>query len=266
MAMTLRVLVADDEALARARLVELLAVAAPTSEIREARDGNETVTLLRDWNPDVVFLDVQMPGRDGLQVVETVGAAQMPVTVFVTAFDRFALQAFDVAAVDYLLKPFDDERFRAAWDRAVAQRSLRALDAEVGRLEVLLAAVRRHRGVPAPDTTPRTVDRVIVKRDGRSIVVPLASVQWVESSGNYVTLHAGRERYDVRETLGRFEATLDPARWVRVHRRVIVAIDAVRELQPWFGGDQVMILRDGTRLKVSRTHRAGVEVRLAGRG
>lgn len=133
-------------------------------------------------------------------------------------------------------------------------------------MEALLAAVRSQRGAGATTSAPRMPDRVVVKVDGRSIVVPLASVQWVESNGNYVTLHAGRERHDVRETLGRFEATLDPARWVRIHRRVVVAIDAVRELQPWFGGDQVMILRDGTRLKVSRTHRAGVEARLAGRG
>jgi two-component system LytT family response regulator len=262
--MPLRVLVVDDEALARVRLRERLAQEDPAAEVREARDGDAAVGMIRDWRPDVVFLDVQMPGRDGLQVVEAVGAADMPVTVFVTAFDQFALKAFDVAAVDYLLKPFDDDRFRAAWERAVAQRSLRALDAEVGKLETLLEAVRGRRG--AVTAAPRAIDRVVVKHDGRSIVVPLASVQWVESNGNYVTLHSGRDKHDVRETLGRFEASLDPARWVRIHRRVVVAIDAVRELQPWFGGDQVMLLRDGTRLKVSRTHRAAVEERLAGRG
>ena len=264
--MTLRVLVADDEVLARSRLVELMAQVETPHEVREARDGDAAVALIRDWNPDVVFLDVQMPGRDGLQVAEAIGAAEMPVTVFVTAFDQFALKAFDVAAVDYLLKPFGDDRFLAAWNRALAQRSLRALDAAVGSMEALLAAVRSHRGAAGAGAAPRPIDRVVVKFDGRSIVVPLASVHWVESNGNYVTLHAGKDRHDVRETLGRFEATLDPTRWVRIHRRIVVAIDAVRELQPWFGGDQVMILRDGTRLKVSRTHRAGVEARLSGRG
>ncbi len=264
--MTLRVLVVDDESLARARLRELMAQMDAPHEAREARDGDAAVAMIRDWSPDVVFLDVQMPGRDGLQVVETIGVADMPVTVFVTAYDQFALKAFDLAAVDYLLKPFDDDRFRAAWERAVAQRSMRALDAEMGRMEALFKAVRSHRGTPATPTATRAIDRVVVKQDGRSIVVPLASVQWVESNGNYVTLHAGRERLEFRETLGRFEASLDPARWVRIHRRVVVAIDAVRELQPWFGGDQVMLLRDGTKLKVSRTHRATVEERLSGRG
>jgi two-component system LytT family response regulator len=263
--MTLRVLVADDEALARSRLRELLDHATPSCTVQEARDGDAAVRAIRDWNPDIVFLDVRMPGHDGLQVVEAIGARDMPVTVFVTAFDQFAVKAFDAAAVDYLLKPYDDERFHAAYERAVAQRSLRALDREVGRIESLVEALRGRRTLGDEPAAARTVDRVVVKTGGRSIVVPLASVQWMESNGNYVSLHAGREKHDVRETLGRFETTLDPERWVRIHRRVIVAIDAVKEMQPWFGGDQVMILKDGTRLKVSRTHRAAVEDRLAGR-
>jgi two-component system, LytTR family, response regulator len=193
--------------------------------------------------------------------------------VFVTAFHEHALRAFGVAAVDYLLKPFDDVRFGAAWARLVERTTLHAIRDESRRLAALLHALGGQGGVgaaatltvPAPHGGEPYAERIVVKRDQRTSVVPVSAVQWVESSGNYVVLHAGRERHELRETLTSLESRLDPARFVRIHRRVLVAIESVRELQPWFGGDQVLLLKDGTKLRVSRSYREQFAQRLAGR-
>ena len=271
-----RVLVVDDEPLARERLVTLVRARAPDAEVREAPNGEAAVEMIRAWAPSVVFLDVAMPGLGGFEVLEVIGTDQMPPTVFVTAYDQHAIRAFDVAAVDYLLKPFDEERFVAAWKRASKAHTLRAVAQVSDRLARLLAHLGggiasggggAGVGEPtgAPDGSPRRwADRVVVKKDQRTILVKLADVQWVESSGNYVVLHAGRDLHEVRETLTSLESRLDPERFVRIHRRMIVAVDAMKELQPWFGGDQVMIMRDGTQLRVSRGYRERVAQRLAG--
>ncbi|MES2524265.1 MAG: LytTR family DNA-binding domain-containing protein [Gemmatimonadota bacterium] len=266
--MTRRVLIADDEPLARERIALLLRALAPDVDVREAGNGADAADEILAWAPDAVFLDVQMPEQDGFQVVASVGPARMPATVFVTAFDQHALRAFDVAAVDYLLKPFDDARFAAAWNRLVERRALRAIRDESQRLALMLAtheaggwSASAPASAPPP---PRWTDRLVIKKDQRTYVLPLATVSWAESSGNYVVLHAGKERHELRETLTALEARLDPARFVRVHRRIIVALDAIRELQPWFGGDQVLILKDGTKLRVSRSYREHVAQRLHG--
>lgn len=277
-----RVLIVDDERLARVRVAERLRALAPEVQLQEASDGRTAARLIAEWGPDAVFLDVQMPELDGFGVVQAVGAERMPPTVFVTAFDQHALRAFEVAAVDYLLKPFDDERFAAAWDRLRARAAAGTLATEAVRLGSLLSAMGgalAGRAAPTSAGTgagaataaagdgaarPGHLDRVMVRRDQRTTFVRLAEVQWVESSGNYVILHAGRERHEIRETLSALESRLDPRRFTRIHRRLIVALDAIRELQPWFGGDQIMILHDGTRLRVSRTHRASLERALRG--
>jgi two-component system LytT family response regulator len=274
-----RILIVDDERLARVRLAERLRALAPHVEIEEASDGATAARLVQAWHPDAVFLDVQMPEMDGFAVVQAVGADRMPPTVFVTAYDQHALRAFDVAAVDYLLKPFDDERFAAAWERLRARAAAGTIAAEARRVGALLsslgAATMGASGSPATPVhdaaptngvggRPSYLDRMAVRRDQRTYFVRLADVQWIESSGNYVVLHAGRERHEVRETLSALEARLDPRRFTRIHRRLIVALDAIRELQPWFGGDQVMILHDGAKLRVSRTHRASLERALRG--
>ena len=262
-----RVLIVDDEPLARERLSDLVRAHAPQATVREARNGDSAVELIQGWSPTVVFLDIQMPARSGFDVVAAVGVAHMPPTVFVTAHDAFAIRAFDVAAIDYLLKPFDDERFAAAWQRIVARHSTGELVAQARVLSSLLEASAS----PVPQATRSNsggatawTDRLVVKQDQRTMVVMLADVQQIASDGNYVIVHAGRERYQVRETLGSIESRLDPRRFMRIHRRTIVAIHAMKELQPWFGGDQVMILRDGTKLRVSRNYRAVVARRLAG--
>ena len=258
--MALRVLIADDEPLARERLRELVSSTDPSAELREAGNGDDAVAILRNWAPQVVFLDIQMPGLDGFGVIEAIGPDRMPATAFVTAYDAHALRAFEVAALDYLLKPFDDDRFAEAWRRLTTPRGAGATAAEARRLAELLSTM-----LPPRNEAPAFLERFLVKVGDRTVLVPVHDVRWIQSDGNYADLFTASGRHTVRETLATLEAQLDPARFVRVHRRVIVAIDAIRELQPWFAGDQVLILRDGTKLKVSRTRREAVAARLAGR-
>jgi two-component system LytT family response regulator len=261
--MSLRILIVDDEPLARERVADLVRRQSPTAELREAGSGDAAVALISAWRPQVVFLDVQMPEGSGLEVVTRIGPQDMPCTVFTTAYDEYAVHAFDLAAVDYLLKPFDEERFARAWARAMERQTQQAVVEHARQLGVLLAG-HAAGAVSARPTVPRYIDRVVVKQDQRTVVVMLADVQWMESDGNYVILHAGRDRYQLRDTLTSLESRLDPRRFVRIHRQTIVDMRAMKELQPWFGGDQMMILRDGQRLKVSRNLRAEVAKRLAG--
>ncbi|MCC6774134.1 MAG: response regulator transcription factor [Gemmatimonadaceae bacterium] len=276
-----RILIVDDERLARVRVAECLRAIAPNVALEEAADGATAARLVESWRPDAVFLDVQMPEMDGFAVVQAVGVERMPPTVFVTAHDQHAVHAFDVAAVDYLLKPFDDERFAAAWERLRARAAAGTIAAEARRVGALLTSLGAAAAAPvdlaagpteatigatgvAPAARGEYADRMVVRRDQRTYFVRLADVQWIESSGNYVILHAGKERHELRETLSALESRLDPRRFTRIHRRLIVALDAIRELQPWFGGDQVMILHSGAKLRVSRTHRASLERALRG--
>ena len=263
--MIARVLIVDDEPLARERISDLVHALAPSATLREAGNGDAALELIQGWSPDVVLLDIQMPTRSGFEVVAAVGADQMPPTIFVTAHDEFAIRAFDVAAIDYLLKPFDDERFAAAWQRVIMRHSTGELVAQARVMSDLLAATAVILPRHALETGATTwTDRLVVKQDQRTMVVMLADVQYIESDGNCVILHVGRDRYQLRETLTSIESRLDPRRFVRIHRRTIIEIRAMRELQPWFGGDQIMILRDGTKLRVSRNYRAVVARRLAG--
>ncbi len=257
-----RVLIVDDEPLARERVAGLVRQVAPGVEIREAGDGDSAVRLIEAWRPEAVILDVQMPGRSGFDVIEAIGPERMPPTVFATAHDDHAVRAFEVAAVDYLLKPFDDERFQAAWRRLTGVLATGALVAEARRLSVLVEAADlptgRARG-------PRKfADRVAIKKEGRTIMLSLADVFLVESSGNYVALHTRGEKHILRESLSSLESRLDPSRFVRIHRRFIVDLNAMKEIQPWFGGDQIMVLKDGSKLRVSRGHRETLARRIAG--
>ncbi|MEO7997703.1 MAG: LytTR family DNA-binding domain-containing protein [Gemmatimonadaceae bacterium] len=278
----MRVLIADDEPLARERLALLVKQANPAAEIIEATNGADALKLLNASTPDVLFLDVQMPTLDGFEVLQSLDPAKRPTTVFVTAFDAYALRAFEVSAVDYLLKPFDDERFIATWKRVGERRAMNAVVQETEKFAELLAQLRGNgaqgsgmdSGImlatsksdprAAAGVPRRFTDRVLIKHEGRSVMVRVADVQWIESAGNYVVLHAGRDKHQLRETLTNLESRLDPGLFVRIHRRVIVSVDAMRELQAWFGGDQIMILKDGTRLRVSRNFREHVAGRLSG--
>jgi two-component system LytT family response regulator len=253
-----RILIADDEPLARERVRDRVRAIAPDAEVREAVDGDATLELIRSWSPSAVFLDIQMPGRDGFGVVGAIGTDRMPPTVFVTAYDAFALRAFDVAAVDYLLKPFDDERFTEAWKRLEKAHQSGVLAGEAQRLAALLAAV----AAPVPGSP--YVERFLVRIGDRTVLVPVQEVRWLQSDGNYVDLHTPNGTHTIRETLTSVESRLDPAKFIRIHRRVIVAIDFIKEMRPWFAGDQILVLRDGTKLRVTRTRREAVSARLGG--
>ncbi|BDU69066.1 DNA-binding response regulator [Geothrix oryzae] len=243
--MTLRALIVDDESLARQRIRHLLRKAPDIEVAAECAHGLEAVKAIEDLAPDLVFLDIQMPELDGFGVVEAVGADRMPPTLFITAYDQHALRAFEVHALDYLLKPFSPERFHQALERA--RRWCTQKEAGSGPdLEALLAGLRKERP---------WVDRLLVKQGDRHILVKTAGLQWIEAEDNYVRLHVEGTSHLLRQTLSGLLTRLDPAQFRRIHRSAIVNLDCIKEFQPWTGGDHLVIMRDGTRLTLSRTYR-----------
>jgi two-component system, LytTR family, response regulator len=239
-------LIVDDEAVARRRIRRLLATDPEIFVIGECDDGDAAVDTIAREHPDLVFLDIQMPERDGFAVVEALDPAALPAIVFVTAFDRYALRAFDVHAIDYLLKPFTPERFRTAVQRAKERIQGRSLDSGL----VSLAQALRDR--------PRYASRVPVKTGGKIVLLDLAAVDWIEAADNYVRLHVGTREYLHRETLAALEKQLDPERFARVHRSTIVQLDRIVELHPASHGDMDVVLRSGTIVSLSRTFRDGL--------
>lgn len=248
-----RVLIADDEPLGRDRLRLLLADEAWTELVGECPDGPAAVAAIEKLRPDLVFLDVQMPGATGFDVIEAVGAARMPFVIFVTAFDRFALRAFDVHAVDYLLKPFDRERFQQALARAREQLERKSTGDLERRLLQLVQDLKPAR---------QPLERFVIKTGGRVFFVRAEEIEWIEAAGNYVKLHVGSDAHLFRETMNAIEAKLDPDLFYRIHRSHIVNIERVRELQPWFNGEYVVFLRSGTRLTLSRGYREKLQERI----
>ena len=243
--MNLRALVVDDETLARQRIRHLLRRTSDVEIIGECANGVEAVKAIEDHTPDLVFLDIQMPELDGFGVVEAVGADRMPPTLFITAYDQHALRAFEVHALDYLLKPFSPERFHQALTRA--RRWCVQRTSEGGPdLDALLAGLRLERP---------WVDRLLVKQSDRHVLVRTASIQWIEAEDNYVRLHVEGTSHLLRQTMTGLLARLDPAQFRRIHRSAIVNLDCIKEFQPWTGGDYLVIMRDGTRLTLSRTFR-----------
>src|SRR3954451_4210739 len=238
-----RVLIVDDEPLARERIRTLLSEDSGFEVAGEAGDGAAAAQAISTLNPDLVFLDIQMPGSDGFDVIDTVGPDKMPFVVFVTAYDRYALRAFDVHALDYLLKPFDRDRFKEALERAQIQIER----STGGDIERRLAAIVKDLR-PAKTRT----DRFVVKSGGRIFFVRTAEIDWIEAAGNYVKLHVGNDSHLIRETMNAVEGKLSPEMFVRIPRCHIVNIEQVRELQPWFNGEYVVFLKNGTRLTLSR--------------
>ena len=259
----LRALVADDEPLARDVLRLLLADVPDVDLVWEAPDGRAAVEAIRAHGPDLVFLDVQMPHLDGFGVVEAVGPEAMPVTVFVTAFDAHALRAFDAAAVDYLVKPYDDGRFAQALDRAraltTAHRQAQAADL-ADRLRHLLGAA----GPEAAPPEAAPAERLLVREGTKLSVVRAEAVDWAEAAGDYVALHVGPRTHLLRETLAGLADRLDPARFVRIHRSALVHVDRVRDVRLTAAGDARVFLRDGTELRASRRYWKDLEARLGG--
>ena len=244
--MKIRTLIVDDEALARERLRQLLGAEPDIEIVAECVHGREAVAAIKRESPQLVFLDVQMPELDGFGVLEKIQGEKMPVVVFVTAHDKFALKAFEVHAIDYLLKPFDRERFQTALNKARAhlrQSESKGLDE---RLSALLADLK-------PEA--RHPDRIAVRTSGRVLFVRTAEIDWVEAADNYVSLHVGCESHLLRETMTALEGRLDAKQFIRISRSTMVNVERIRELQPMFHGDYVIILRDGTKLSLSRGYR-----------
>jgi len=243
-----RALLVDDEAPARRTLQLLLRPHRDVDVIGECTSGPEAVDVIRRTRPDLLFLDVQLPGFNGFEVLERVKQVP-PSVIFVTAYDEHAIRAFDASAVDYLLKPFEDERFDRALERAKARvRQKRLEDLATGR----------------PDaTTPTSFpDRLAIRDSGRIHFVHTSEIDWIEAQDYYVQLHVGDRTYLIRDRMHLLEARLDPRRFVRIHRSSIVNIDRVKELQPFFHGEYTVLLEDGTRLKLSRNYRHHLELLL----
>ena len=248
-----RVMIADDEPLARERLRTLLAGEEWLEVIAECKDGLDAAECIVQRGPDLVFLDVQMPGATGFEVIETVGPGRMPLVVFVTAFDKYALRAFDVHALDYLLKPFDRERFQQALTRARHQLESRSS----GDLERRLLELVQDLKGPS-----QRLERFVIKSGGRVFFIRASEIDWIEAAGNYVKLHAGTDAHLFRETMNAIEARLDPDVFYRIHRSHIINIERVKELQPWFNGEYVVFLKNGTRLTLSRGYREKLQERI----
>jgi len=244
--MKIRTLIVDDEQLARERLRQLLQNEAEIELIGECADGHEAVAAIQKQSPELVFLDIQMPELDGFGVLEAIHAEPSPVVVFVTAHDKFALRAFEVHAVDYLLKPFDRERFQTALQRAIERVKHRDTQALQQRQSALLAELR---------PSPKPAERLAVKSGGRVVFVKISDIDWIEAAHNYVELHVGKESHLLRETLNAIEERLSSEQFVRISRSTIVNIDRVKELQPLFHGEYTVTLQNGTRVTLSRRYR-----------
>lgn len=251
----IRTLIVDDEPAARDGMRHLLAADPEIVLAGECSNGREAAAAIRDTSPDLVFLDVQMPELDGFGVLRDVGVERAPAVVFVTAFDQYALRAFDVHAIDYLLKPFTDDRFRQSLDRA--KQLVR--QGRLGDLSRKLAALLDNdESAPAP----RYLDRLVVKSGGKVTLLPVGEIEWIDAEGDYVRIHVGKTWHLLRETMKNLEDQLDAARFVRIHRSTIVNLEKVKELQPFFRGEYVVVLHNGTTLKLSRGYRDNLEARL----
>jgi two-component system LytT family response regulator len=225
----MRALVVDDEALARERLRSLLEASDGVTIVGECSGGREAVDAIIEKRPDLVFLDVQMPDLNGFEVLEAVATEWLPAVIFVTAYDEYALKAFDVHAIDYLLKPIEPERFHKALARATKRDLLSFLD-------------------------ERPIDRLVIRTRSKVSFLKPSEIDWIEADGKHALLHAGRETHVVRHTLTKLEQRLAPHGFVRVHRSAIVNVDRIKELEPWFHGEYVVILKDGTKLTSSAAH------------
>ncbi len=244
--MKTRTIVIDDEPLARDRLLKLLRAEPDIEVVGEAKNGREGVELIRQLKPALAFLDVQMPELDGFGALAELSAEERPAVIFVTAFDKFALKAFEVHAVDYLLKPFDRERFQTALRRALDQLARSQPETVHEQLSALLHELR-------PAAPPS--DRLAVKGDGRVVFVKVADIDWVEAADNYVSLHVGKDTHLLRETMTNLEQRLPAGQFIRISRATNVNMERIKELQPLFHGEYAVLLRDGTKLTLSRSHR-----------
>jgi two-component system LytT family response regulator len=256
----IRIVIADDEPLAREGLADLLAEKQGVEIVGRAENGIEAIEAIRNLDPDLVFLDIQMPGKTGIEVVQEVGAENMPAVVFVTAYDQYALKAFDLAAIDYLLKPFDQERFDHAFERAQDVIALRELQGLRSRLANLLHG--RTRPTPADTEKKGYLERIAVEMRGQIRVVSVDQIDYIAASGSYAELHVDSETYLIRERMQTLEERLDPRFFFRIHRGIIARLDRIDTILFNAGGNYAVRLKDGTRLKLGRSRREELEQRL----
>ncbi len=241
----IRTLIVDDESLARERIRDMLAADPEIKIVGDCANGKEAIKAISKLKPDLVFLDVEMPGIDGFEVLQSLEPQQMPAVIFVTAYDQYAVRAFEIYALDYLLKPFDRERF----ERSVSRAKEELLSTGASVSERILSALEQIK------TRPVHLERLVIKMNGHVFFIKAEEIDWLEAEGNYVRLHAGKESYLLRDTISALETQLDPKQFLRVHRSAIVNIDRIQELQPWFHGEYRIILREGVQLTLSRSYR-----------
>lgn len=241
----IRVLLVDDESLAREMLREMLQADPQVTIVGESCNGHEALEAIRTHSPDLIFLDVQMPELGGFEVLEALGK-DIPRVIFVTAYDQYAVRAFEVHALDYLLKPFDQERFDISWQRA---RSQILRDRDGGTDQRILALLEEMKA------GNKYLERLVIKASGRIYFLETSEIDWIEAEGNYVSVHCAKKSHLLRETISSLEAQLDPKKFLRIHRSSIVRIDRIQELQPWFHGEYRIILQNGTQLTLSRNYR-----------
>ena len=251
----IRTLIVDDEPLARDGVRLHLEEHPDFEVIGECGSGEEAVRKIQADSPDLVFLDVQMPGLDGFGVLESLGPERLPAVVFITAYDQFALRAFEAHALDYLLKPFEAERFARALDRVREQLRSRSQVSVDERLRNLLASL---------GAKENYLERMVARTNGKIIILRVDDIDWIEAAANYVRVHIAQKQYLVRETMTNLEARLDPERFLRIHRSIIVRKDRIKELEPLFQGDYSLLLADGTRLTSSRGYRDRIQQFLQG--
>src|SRR6266567_3863305 len=249
MATEIRSIIADDEPLAREKLRILLASETGIRVVAECRDGRQTQAALRDYRPDLLLIDINMPVVDGFQVMKSIPRDQMPIVIFTTAYDQYAIRAFEERAFDYLLKPFDQQRLHHAIQRTRAEL-LRVHHGEFARQMLDLFA--RRGTIPQPN-------KLIIKAGGRVVFLDADEVDWIEAASNYVKVHADKESYLVRESIGAFSGRLDLAQFVRIHRSAIANISKIKELHPCNTGEYILVLKNGKQLSCSRGYRTGLQ-------
>jgi two-component system LytT family response regulator len=242
----IQTLIVDDEPLAREGIRMLIEHDAEIAVIGECANGQQAVSAITKQMPDLIFLDIQMPEVSGFEVLEAIGAQRLPCVIFVTAYDKYALRAFEVHALDYLLKPFTSERFQRALERAKAQIKNHNDDQLNQRLVRLLEDIHKEKTY---------LERLVVKSAGRIFFLNVEEIDWIEAAENYVRLHAGRESHLIHGTMNKLASRLDPLRFLRIHRSTIINVRKIKELQPMFHGEYVVTLRDGTRLNSGRSYR-----------
>ena len=268
--MTIKVALVDDESIARARLRRLLSGEPDIRIVAECSGGAEAIDTIIERQPDVVFLDVQMPECDGFQVVRSIPEHELPLIVFVTAYDAYALRAFDANALDYLLKPFDGERLQSTLKRVRARAKpgteRRQLLAAVEQLTSTQRRMESATATPRTETSaadgPRYRERFLVRVEGKLRFIAARDVDYIESAANYVRVHVGTDEFSLREPIGAVAESLDPVRFVRIHRQTIVNLTRVHEIEPWFSGDAVITMKDGRKLRLSRSYHRTFHERL----